>query len=211
MWKKPNSWTILRIVLVFPIAFILWLIGWSYTPFASIYSLPLTLALVWLMSIGLLSDYIDGRLARKYQGQSKFGAFLDPLADKIFYLTIFWLMIPILGRTLFILTLAVESLLMIQRVVKLSLGSGNIKANVFGKAKAVFQFSAIFSFALNLLFSQLFDLSLPLEYRLQYNELIIGTMEFILFTLPPFLAWIGFALSLASLTCQLLNLNLKKS
>ncbi len=210
-WEVPNFWTVLRIALAFPIAFILWMIGWSYRPFASIYDLPFAFALVWLMGIGLLSDYLDGYLARKYQSQSKLGAFLDPLADKIFYLTIFWFMIPILGKTLFILTLAVESLLMIQRVVKLCFGSGKIRANIFGKAKAVFQYSAIFSFALSLFFSELFDLNLLLEYRWQYNDLIIKTTEFVLFTLPPLLAWLGFAGSLASLAGQLSNVSFKKS
>lgn len=189
-WQKPNFWTALRMILSLPIAFILWLLDYIYTPFASFISLPLTFALVWLMGIGLLSDYLDGRLSRKYKNQSKLGAFLDPLADKIFYLLIFWFMIPVLSRTLFFLTLAVESLLMLQRAEKIYLGSDKIRANIFGKIKTVFQFSAIFSFALGLFFSQLLDLCLPLEYRWQYNDLIIKGTEFVLFA-PCRPRWLG--------------------
>lgn len=36
-----------------------------------------------LFLFAALSDYLDGKLARKYNSNTKFGAFFDPLADKI--------------------------------------------------------------------------------------------------------------------------------
>jgi CDP-diacylglycerol--glycerol-3-phosphate 3-phosphatidyltransferase len=36
-----------------------------------------------LFLVGALSDYFDGLIARKYKLESKWGVFIDPLADKI--------------------------------------------------------------------------------------------------------------------------------
>lgn len=36
-----------------------------------------------IFSIALLTDFFDGWIARKFSGQTKFGALLDPVADKI--------------------------------------------------------------------------------------------------------------------------------
>lgn len=36
-----------------------------------------------LFNLAALSDYFDGRFARKYSVESKFGSILDPIADKI--------------------------------------------------------------------------------------------------------------------------------
>ncbi len=48
----------------------------------------LVLAL-FLFILATLSDYWDGKLARKYQAGSRLGKFLDPLADKILVLGAF--------------------------------------------------------------------------------------------------------------------------
>lgn len=46
-----------------------------------------------LLSLAFLSDYFDGWLARRWKLNSKFGAFFDPLADKIVCLTMLWLLV----------------------------------------------------------------------------------------------------------------------
>ena len=45
---------------------------------------------ILILSIGAISDFFDGYIARKFKVESKVGELLDPLADKIFANTILW-------------------------------------------------------------------------------------------------------------------------
>ncbi len=70
----PNMITVLRIVMT-PFFAWLYLIGqhvWSFLLLAAI----------------MISDLVDGHLARKYHLQTKLGALLDPFADKLAQITI---------------------------------------------------------------------------------------------------------------------------
>jgi len=68
----PNLLTLARLVFI-PLLVILF-----YLPFA--WSLPLTAALFGLAAI---TDWLDGYLARRWDQSTPFGAFLDPVADKV--------------------------------------------------------------------------------------------------------------------------------
>lgn len=71
-WNAPNILTLLRLVLI-PV-------------FIAAYYLPLPWANVLAASIFIvaaLTDWLDGYLARRLQQQSSFGAFLDPVVDKL--------------------------------------------------------------------------------------------------------------------------------
>lgn len=46
-----------------------------------------------LLALAFLSDYFDGWLARRWNLTGKFGAFFDPLADKVVCLTMLWLLV----------------------------------------------------------------------------------------------------------------------
>lgn len=48
--------------------------------------------------IASLTDLYDGKLARKWNVVSKFGAMADPLMDKVFYLIVFPTLLWLLGR-----------------------------------------------------------------------------------------------------------------
>ena len=48
-----------------------------------------------LFSIAMITDVIDGYLARKWDLVSPMGAFLDPLADKLMVTTVLIMMIPL--------------------------------------------------------------------------------------------------------------------
>ena len=74
----PNLISILRIVLVIPIAYFLW------------YQQFLTALILFL--IGGLSDGLDGFLARRYKWETELGVILDPMGDKLMMLTAYLLL-----------------------------------------------------------------------------------------------------------------------
>ena len=78
----PNILTIFRIILI-PVFVVLFYLppAWS----------NLVAGLVFI--IAALTDLLDGYLARKWQVCSRFGAFLDPVADKIMVCTALVLMV----------------------------------------------------------------------------------------------------------------------
>lgn len=72
MWNVPNVLTIFRIALI-PVFLIIYYQPWSDAHFWA--------AFVYL--IAGITDALDGWVARKFNQFTKFGAFLDPVADKV--------------------------------------------------------------------------------------------------------------------------------
>lgn len=62
-----------------------------------------------LFALAVFTDFLDGYIARRYNQQSALGAVLDPAADKLLMLGIFWLCAP---RTLVIFLVCKELLLL---------------------------------------------------------------------------------------------------
>ena len=82
----PNKLTIFRAILIVP--FILLLLGnahewpWFMAIFGGITQYVDFIALA-IFIIASLTDFIDGKIARKYNLVTNFGKFMDPLADKV--------------------------------------------------------------------------------------------------------------------------------
>ena len=68
----PNLLTLMRIVLI-PV-----LIAVFYLPFAGAHT-----AAAVIFALACITDWLDGFLARRLKQMSPFGAFLDPVADKL--------------------------------------------------------------------------------------------------------------------------------
>ncbi|WP_260954473.1 CDP-diacylglycerol--glycerol-3-phosphate 3-phosphatidyltransferase [Pseudomonas citri] len=96
----PNLLTVLRVLLI-PIFILLFYLPyhWSYVASASVFA------------IAAATDWLDGYLARRLEQSTPFGAFLDPVADKLMVAVAlvllvqehgnFWLTLPaavIIGR-----------------------------------------------------------------------------------------------------------------
>jgi len=68
----PTWLTLLRILLI-PVLVIVFYLPYSWTNFAA----------VLVFSFAAITDWLDGWIARRYNQFSAFGAFLDPVADKL--------------------------------------------------------------------------------------------------------------------------------
>ncbi|MGB0846312.1 MAG: CDP-alcohol phosphatidyltransferase family protein [Thiolinea sp.] len=99
MEQIPNIITILRIVAIAPICWLLW--HDAFVP------------AIYCLVLAGMSDALDGFLARRYGWFTRLGAMLDPLADKLFIVSVMllfgakgylpeWLVVLVMGRDLII-------------------------------------------------------------------------------------------------------------
>jgi CDP-diacylglycerol---glycerol-3-phosphate 3-phosphatidyltransferase len=72
MWNLPNILTLLRIALI-PVFILVYYSAWE------LYNL----AAAAIFGLAAATDWVDGYVARKYNLITAFGAFLDPVADKL--------------------------------------------------------------------------------------------------------------------------------
>ena len=144
----PNFLSLLRIMLVFPIIYLLQ-VEW-YVSAAS------------LFFVSSLTDYFDGYLARKYAIESELGAFLDLIADKILVIAILvWLVFMFANQALTIISILIILREIIITSFRYYLVSNNadpelIKANKYGKLKTAFQFFSILLLILSPALSNLY-------------------------------------------------------
>ncbi len=100
MSQLPNCITVLRIVLVLPIAYFVLDEQW--------------IVVLLLLVVAGVSDLLDGALARRFQWESRFGELADPLADKLTFGAVvvllafmghypLWLVFIVIGRDIGIL------------------------------------------------------------------------------------------------------------
>ncbi len=73
VWTIPNMFTFARLLLVPLVAWQLLELQW--------------VPAFWLFAIAAVTDLLDGTLARLLNQRSEFGAWLDPIADKLMLLT----------------------------------------------------------------------------------------------------------------------------
>lgn len=137
-WNWPNVFTVLRIILM-PV-------------FVLIFYLPIKGAHVVCAAIFMfaaLTDFIDGYLARKLGQASDFGAFFDPVADKIIVAVALILLVGKHATPL----LAIPALVIVGREIIISglrewmseLGKRtSVAVSRIGKCKTMFQLGAIF-------------------------------------------------------------------
>lgn len=133
-WNVPNSLTVLRIIMVPVMVWLLW-----DQPDA------VELTASWFVFVGaMITDIIDGWLARRWNLESPAGAYLDPLADKLMVTTVLVMMIPLgwVPAWLVVLLLCREISITGLRGIASQEGMV-IRASTLGKLKTVFQSTAL--------------------------------------------------------------------
>ena len=76
MWTVPNCITLFRVILI-PVFVVVYFLDWKWAHEAGAF-------IFWLAAI---TDWFDGWLARTLNQESEFGAFMDPVADKLIVAT----------------------------------------------------------------------------------------------------------------------------
>ena len=140
------------------------------------------LALIVFLSAAITDAY-DGKIARKYDIESKFGVFFDPLADKLLVLSAFYgfMFLPVLSTTvklwMIILISFRDILVTLMRTLMQYKGMTMITSKA-GKLKTFLQITTI-NFILIYLILKSYKVAIPsdiLQYNSLYFLMVITTM-----------------------------------
>lgn len=175
----PNKLTVARICMIPAVIAVILLTGVCIPTVAG------CLIAAGIFGITSFTDFLDGKIARKYNLVTSFGKFLDPLADKMLVigtmLAIFyrfdalrfwylWALIIVIFREF-----AVTGL----RMIAVSDGGEVIAANMLGKIKTVTQIVALLMAllepAIEYLLGRAFDYPLAGVYPLTILTIVIST------------------------------------
>lgn len=176
MHYLPNLISVLRMLLTVPI---------GYALLNTEYQLALVLFIV-----AIVSDGLDGWLARKYLWRSKVGAFLDPMADKLLITTVFivfgytekvpfWLILLVILRDLLIIGSTLW--------YYLSAGPFKVVASNLGKIYTALVLSVI-TILLFSLAAPISALFIDLERLINYGFWLVGILT-IVSALDYFFRW----------------------
>ncbi|QZE12181.1 CDP-diacylglycerol--glycerol-3-phosphate 3-phosphatidyltransferase [Mycoplasma sp. Ms02] len=133
----PNKLTIIRILLVFPFIFFLWLSnffrGWGL-PFQIVFGV----IALFIFIAAMITDYFDGKIAREKKLASNFGKLWDPIADKLITTVAlsFLLMVQIIPLWLFLVFILRDIVVAGARTVMVQ-HNISVAADKMGKIKTV--------------------------------------------------------------------------
>jgi CDP-diacylglycerol--glycerol-3-phosphate 3-phosphatidyltransferase len=137
MWNLPNVLTLFRIVMI-PVFIVVYYLPWEWHNFVA----------ASIFAIAAITDWIDGYYARKMNLVTPFGAFLDPVADKLIVVAALVLLLEVHSTPWF----ALPTIVIIGREIVISalrewmaeLGSGkSVAVSMMGKVKTWVQMVAI--------------------------------------------------------------------
>ena len=145
LWTIPNILTVLRIALI-PV-----FVGIFYLPKNSMTlgAFPahwVNITATSVFALAAFTDWLDGFLARKFNQTSNFGAFLDPVADKLMVAAALLVLVEFerIGAVIALIIIGREIAVSALREWMASLGkSSNVAVASIGKVKTAMQMIAI--------------------------------------------------------------------
>lgn len=133
LWNPPNLVTMGRVAIVPVVVLLLFNDGVVAARVAGA-----------LFIVAALADIFDGYLARKMGIESTFGAFMDPLADKLMVTSSLVMLIPLGRIPAWLVVLLISRELAVTGLRAIATSEGMIiAASDLGKYKTAFQMSAI--------------------------------------------------------------------
>ncbi len=145
LWNIPNILTVLRIALI-PV-----FVGIFYLPNdkASLGAIPahwVNVTATWVFGLAAFTDWLDGFWARKFNQTSNFGAFLDPVADKLMVAAALIVLVEFerIGAIIALIIIGREIAVGALREWMAGTGkSSNVAVATIGKVKTAAQMAAI--------------------------------------------------------------------
>ena len=124
-----------------------------------------------------LTDFLDGKIARKYKCESDFGRLMDPVADKIFIAAVFVMLADyrIIPAWIVVVVLSREFLVTGLRLIAISDGVV-ISADKSGKFKTAFQMFTLLIGGAGWVRLFGFDIFNPTLWKLWYGLLLAVTI-----------------------------------
>ncbi|MEO8418287.1 MAG: CDP-diacylglycerol--glycerol-3-phosphate 3-phosphatidyltransferase [Methylophilaceae bacterium] len=139
-WNVPNSLTMLRIFLI-PV-----FVGIFYVPTEVIPAHWMNISATLVFALAAVTDWLDGYFARALNQTSAFGAFLDPVADKLMVAAALIVLVEFerVGALIALIIIGREIAISALREWMAGMGEGGSVAVAFlGKIKTAAQMTAI--------------------------------------------------------------------
>jgi CDP-diacylglycerol--glycerol-3-phosphate 3-phosphatidyltransferase len=156
----PNTLTLLRVALI-PVMIVFFYLPFEWARFVA----------CWVFVAAGITDFLDGYFARKYQTESKLGAFLDPVADKLTVTTALIILLQDHPTVFMVIATTVivgrEITISALREWMAELGKRSaVNVAMIGKIKTVFQMTAIgfLLYEADLWFIPVYNIGLVLLY-----------------------------------------------
>jgi CDP-diacylglycerol--glycerol-3-phosphate 3-phosphatidyltransferase len=177
MWTIPNIITMFRVFLI-PVFVVVYFLDWPWAKQAGAF-------IFWFAAI---TDWFDGYLARRLKQSTSFGAFLDPVADKLIVAAALLMITHSYGS----IWITVPAVLLLMREIYISalrewMGQeglrDEVKVSFIGKAKTTAQMLALIGLLSELEYFMGWPIYwVTLGYILLYISTLLSLWSMILYT-----------------------------
>lgn len=168
----PNQLTVLRILMI-PIFMIVALVplNWGSLDIIGVNLEVTQLVAAIIFAVASITDWLDGKIARKHNLVTNFGKFADPLADKMLVMTAFIVLVEQGKAAAWIVAIIVCRELAVTGLRLLLVEGGEVMAAAWpGKIKTATQMVAIILLLINNV--PFASVNLPLDQIMLYTCLI---------------------------------------